>query len=170
MERLQVSLDTFNSNERMPVLDVLRGFALVGILLLNIELFNRVDFGNGILPETQGIDRWVSYFVNYFVTGNFRTLFSLLFGMGFALILARSLDTGRAFVLPYIRRLLALALFGILHSVLLWEGDILLSYAFSAAALLITFFLDWKWIVVALVGLVGLVFGTMLVLTCVIGF
>lgn len=145
--------------ERMPVLDVLRGFALIGILVMNIEWFNRVDYGNGILPETQGVDRWLSYVVNYFVTGNFRTLFSLLFGMGFALILARSLDNGRAFVLPYMRRLLALAMFGILHSILLWDGDILLSYAFSAAALLITLFLDWKWIALALVGLVGLVVG-----------
>lgn len=157
MEDPKVSQST--AIERMPVLDVLRGFALIGILLMNIELFNRVDFGNGILPETQGVDRWLAYVVNYFVTGNFRTLFSLLFGMGFALILARSLDTGQAFVLPYMRRLLALALFGILHSILLWDGDILLSYAFSAAALLITFFLDWKWIAVALVGLVGLVVG-----------
>ena len=147
-------------SERIQALDVVRGFALIGIFFMNIEYFNRsfLDFGTGIPPGVQGIDWLATYFVNYFVAGKFWTIFSLLFGMGFAVMLSRAEETGRPFIKPYIRRIIALALFGILHNVMLWYGDILYSYAFTAGGLLIILFGRWKWILLSIAGLVGVCF------------
>jgi uncharacterized protein len=146
--------------ERIQSIDVVRGFALIGIFFMNIEWFNRsfIDFSLGIPADAQGLDWWANYFVNFFVAGKFWTIFSLLFGMGFAIMLTRSEETGRAFLLPYIRRIIALGIFGFLHTVLVWPGDILLGYAFTAAGLLIVLFGTWKWIVLSILGLGGIVF------------
>ncbi len=136
------ALKPIKASERIQALDVIRGFALIGIFFMNIEWFNRsfLTMGTGIPADVHGIDWLASYFVNFFVAGKFWTIFSLLFGMGFAVMLSRSEATGRAFIKPYIRRIIALAIFGILHNVLLWPGDILYSYAFTAAGLLIILF------------------------------
>jgi uncharacterized protein len=147
-------------SERIQALDVVRGFALIGIFFMNIEYFNRsfLDFGTGIPAGVQGIDWLATYFVNYFVAGKFWTIFSLLFGMGFAVMLSRAEETDRPFIKPYIRRIIALAIFGFLHNVMLWYGDILLSYAFTAGGLLIILFGRWKWILLSIVGLLGFCF------------
>jgi uncharacterized membrane protein YeiB len=154
------ALKPVSAGERIQALDVIRGFALIGIFFMNIEWFNRsfLTMGTGIPSDVHGIDWLASYFVNFFVAGKFWTIFSLLFGMGFAVMLSRSEATGRAFIKPYIRRIIALAIFGILHNVLLWPGDILYSYAFTAAGLLIILFGQWKWIVASIVGLIGFCF------------
>ena len=146
--------------ERIQSIDVIRGFALIGIFFMNVEWFNRAfgDFGNGIQPGLNGINYWASYFVNYFVAGKFWTIFSLLFGMGFAVMLSSAEKNGNALIKLYIRRILALGAFGILHTLLLWPGDILYSYAFTAAGLLIILFGRWKWILISLAGLAGFVF------------
>ncbi len=153
-------LNPVTVSERIHALDVVRGFALIGIFFMNIEYFNRsfLDFGTGIPPGVHGIDWLATYFVNYFVAGKFWTIFSLLFGMGFAVMLSRAEETDRPFIKPYIRRIIALAIFGFLHNVMLWYGDILLSYAFTAGGLLIILFGRWKWILLSLVGLVGFCF------------
>ncbi len=147
-------------NERIQALDVIRGFALIGIFFMNIEWFNRsfFDFGSGIPASAHGIDWLATYFVNFFVAGKFWTIFSLLFGMGFAVMLTRSEETGRVFIKPYIRRILALGVFGLLHTILLWPGDILYSYAFTAAGLLIVLFGQWKWILAGMAMLAGISF------------
>ena len=162
-QRFSGSFPEFKSvmpNERIEALDVIRGFALIGIFFMNIEWFNRsfLTLGTGIPANVHGLDWLASYFVDFFVAGKFWTIFSLLFGMGFAVMLNRSEATGRAFVKPYLRRIAALAVFGILHNVLLWPGDILYSYAFTAAGLLIILFGKWKWIVASMVVLLGICF------------
>jgi uncharacterized protein len=63
-----------------------------------------------------------------------------LFGMGFAVMLGRAEHAGRDFVVPYLRRIAGLALFGIAHFILLWTGDILFSYAVGATALMVLFY------------------------------
>jgi uncharacterized membrane protein YeiB len=135
-------------NERIQSLDVVRGFALIGILMMNVEYFNRAisQLGSGLPAGLTGANLWVSYIVQYFVVGKFWTIFSLLFGMGFAVMLTRAERAGRGFLVPYLRRIAALAVFGALHSILLWSGDILFSYAVGAAALLIVLYGRPKWI------------------------
>ncbi len=126
--------------QRIEALDVVRGFALFGIFLMNIEFFNRTfaTFGEGMPRGLTGVDWWASWFVNYFVQGKFWTIFSLLFGMGFAVMMVRAEQAGREFIRVYLRRVLALAVFGALHYIFIWEGDILFTYAVAALILMVT--------------------------------
>lgn len=128
--------------ERIQALDVIRGFALLGIFLMNIEWFNRPlsDLGAGMAAGQQGIHYAASWWVDVFVRGKFWTMFSMLFGMGFAVMLTRATAAQRSFVVPYLRRTAALAAIGLVHGVLIWGGDILLSYAAAAALLLLILF------------------------------
>jgi uncharacterized protein len=147
-------------NQRIEALDVVRGFALLGIFLMNIEWFNRpfAAFGEGIPRDATGLDWLAGMFVAYFVAGKFWTIFSLLFGMGFAVMLVRAERAGREFVKVYLRRILALAVFGAVHFVYIWDGDILFSYAVGALALLIVLYGRAKPIVLACAVLIGLGF------------
>ena len=113
---------------RVEALDALRGFALLGILLMNSEFFARPLQGIalGFDPQWQGLDRFAGLFVATFVQGKFWTLFSLLFGMGFAVMAERA---GERFDAVFRRRLAALLAIGIAHAFLLWAGDILVPYA-----------------------------------------
>ena len=140
--------------QRLDVLDVLRGFALIGICVVNVEFFNRpvVESGEGIPAGLRGLDWLSAFIVNYFVTGKFWILFSLLFGMGFALMLERASAAGRSFLPAYLRRIAALAVFGLLHHIFLWSGDILLSYAIGALVLLIALFARGKWLLAAILA------------------
>lgn len=143
--------------DRLHLMDALRGFALLGILLMNIEFFNRSvhDFMAGIdtTPGAPGVAAWIVY---VFVQGKFWVLFSLLFGMGFALMQDRLEGTGRPFSRLYFRRTLALMAFGLLHIVLLWPGDIL--FAYGITALMLMAFLQVRGVAVLITGL-GLYFG-----------
>jgi uncharacterized protein len=128
-------------DERITTLDVIRGIALFGILLMNVEFFNRPigELDIGLPPNVAGLDHGAGWFVHVFIRSKFWTMFSLLFGMGFAVMLSRAQAAGRPFLAPYIRRTLALALFGFLHCVFVWNGDILFDYAMGAAFLLVVF-------------------------------
>ena len=142
---------------RIEALDVVRGFALFGIFLMNIEFFNRSmsGIGDGMPLGLTGLDWLASWFISYFVQGKFWTIFSLLFGMGFAVMLTRAERAGRPFLAPYLRRILGLAVFGAAHFIFLWAGDILFSYAVAAGALLILLYGTWKPILLAVLVLVG---------------
>ncbi len=143
---------------RIEALDVVRGFALLGIFLMNIEFFNRTLNGivMGMPPGLTGLDWWAGWFIAYFVQGKFWTIFSLLFGMGFAVMLTRAQRAGRNFLGPYLRRILALAAFGAEHYIFLWGGDILFSYAVGAGALLLLLYGNWKWGLTTVVSLIAL--------------
>jgi uncharacterized protein len=148
------------ANQRIEALDAVRGFALIGICLMNIEFFNRsiANLGQGMPVGLTGIDWLASYFVAYFVAGKFWTIFSLLFGMGFAVMLTRAEIAERSFLKPYVRRIAALAVFGALHHIFLFAGDILFSYSVAAVFLLVVLYGKWKWIVAVLVLSIGLAF------------
>lgn len=124
--------------ERIADIDVVRGFALLGILLMNVEFFGRAiaDLDGGMVPGTTGLHHWADWFVHVFVRGKFWTMFSLLFGMGFAVMLGRAEARGAPFAGPYLRRTLVLGVIGLAHFVLLWGGDILFSYSVGALLLL----------------------------------
>ncbi len=155
-----VHLAPVTSAERIQALDVVRGFALFGIFLMNVEYFNRptADMGVGVPEGLSAIDWFASWFVDNFVQGKFWTIFSMLFGMGFAVMLSRAQSAGRNFLGPYLRRILALAVFGGAHYLFLWNGDILFSYAVGAGALLILLFGEWKPIILAAIILTGIAF------------
>lgn len=126
------------SPERIAWLDAVRGFALWGILLMNLEAFAGpyLQAMSGVDPTLSGVDRLADAFVYVFVQGKFWTLFALLFGVGFALMQDGAQRARADFTLVYSRRLMALAAFGLAHALLLWEGDILFTYAVAGAVLL----------------------------------
>ncbi|HET6603178.1 MAG TPA: DUF418 domain-containing protein [Xanthomonadaceae bacterium] len=137
---------------RIAALDAARGFALLGILLMNIEFFTRplVGFVLGFDTTLHGADRDAGWLVMAFVQGKFWTLFSLLFGAGFALMLERAQARGRSFFPLYVRRLTVLLLIGLAHTLLIWAGDILVIYAMAGFVLLVLFRSTpvarlWKW-------------------------
>ncbi|HEY0334501.1 MAG TPA: DUF418 domain-containing protein [Stenotrophomonas sp.] len=124
--------------ERIVVMDVLRGFALLGILLMNIEAFvGPLNLAlTGLDPALSGADRIADALVYIFIQGKFYTLFSLLFGMGFAVMATRAEQAGRGFAPFYLRRSAGLLLIGLAHTLLLWSGDILVTYALLSVLLL----------------------------------
>ena len=119
--------------ERIEVLDVLRGFALFGILASNLRGFVAPApvYFNPRLMWTATADRLVQAVLDTLVSGKFITLFAFLFGLGFAVQLGRAEARGSRFVAFYSRRLLVLFMFGVAHALLLWWGDILLFYALT---------------------------------------
>ncbi|HHW4681479.1 MAG TPA: DUF418 domain-containing protein, partial [Xylella taiwanensis] len=133
-------LHPMTQNERIAIFDILRGCALLGILLMNIECFvGPIDAGiTGIDPQLTGADRFADALIYVLVQGKFYTLFSLLFGMGFAVMSKRATDAARAFMPFYLRRSLGLLTIGLIHAVLIWSGDILVLYALMAVPLLMS--------------------------------
>ena len=118
-------------HERVDEMDVLRGFALLGILLMNIEAFvgPLLTALTGLDPALTGADKGVDWLIYVLVQGKFMTLFSLLFGMGFAVMLERARERGSSGNGLYLRRLFVLLGFGLVHALLIWSGDILVPYA-----------------------------------------
>ncbi len=129
------------ASERIEAMDVLRGFALLGILLMNIEAFvgPLVASLDGLDPRLTGVDRVVDAAIYILVQGKFYLLFSLLFGMGFGVMMQRADARGHAFGALYLRRTLALLVIGLIHLLLIWSGDILTVYALIALPLLVIF-------------------------------
>ena len=146
------------ATDRLDALDVLRGFALIGICIANVEFFNRpvVESGQGIPTGLHGLDWLVAFLAAYLVSGKFWTIFSLLFGMGFALMLERARVAGRPFAPTYGRRVGVLLAIGLLHHTLLWSGDILISYAAGALALMLALLAPARVLVIGLIACIAL--------------
>ena len=128
-----------SSSDRILFIDVLRGIALFGILAANMRaFFAPLDIYGNINALFSGrADRIAQGFIDAFISGKFITLFSFMFGLGFAIQLSRAEARGARFMGFYPRRLLALALFGLIHGIFIWAGDILLTYSLSGALLLL---------------------------------
>lgn len=146
-----LSAAPIGDRDRLPVMDILRGFALLGIFLMNIEFFTRTlqTYSGGVSPS-EGLDHALGLAVYVAVQGKFWVLFALLFGMGFALMRDRASSAGRPFFGLYLRRTLLLALFGALHIAFVWVGDILLAYAITALLLMM-----FAWLRGTAAGVVG---------------
>lgn len=134
------SLAPVSGKERIATLDVARGFALLGILLVNMHSFAR-PFGDfvdtTIAPGTPWYDAAAKFGVAAFCTGKFYPLFSMLFGIGLAIQHSRAAMAGRPFGGVAARRLLFLGLLGLLHGLLIWYGDVLLIYSIVSVALVL---------------------------------
>ena len=120
------------NQDRSQILDVLRGFALLGVLLDNI--FGFTGWGNFSQAQREALPTWpadgiLGLFELAFVKGKFYSVFSLLFGIGFSIILMRNEQKGLDPLKIFYRRLFILFLIGAAHLYFLWEGDILMLYA-----------------------------------------
>ncbi|MEO5844107.1 MAG: DUF418 domain-containing protein [Caldimonas sp.] len=134
--------------ERIVALDVLRGFALLGIFIMNMPGFSHSMFAMPV-PPNGIIDAIVAVLRETLFAGKFNLLFGLVFGIGFAFQMKRLQGTeperpGRPLATPvphrstrlYARRLSFLLVVGLVHAMLLWSGDVLLIYAILGFALL----------------------------------
>ena len=120
------------SSERYVILDALRGIALLGICLANYPEFSLYTFQGKEAVEampTANIDHLWRYFHYIFIDGKFYTLFSLLFGIGFFIIISNIAKKNQGGLAVFYRRMLILVIIGTLHLFFLWAGDILLLYA-----------------------------------------
>ena len=123
---------------RLLHLDALRGFALLGILMVNIASFASAYFGMAV-PDpafARPVDRAVRWLVACLFETKFYLLFSFLFGYSFTLQMTAAEHAGHAFVPRMLRRLLGLWLIGAAHAVWLFHGDILCTYAVLGLVLL----------------------------------
>lgn len=117
--------------ERHELLDALRGFALFGVLLVNLRSLSLYDFlpaGERAALASAGLDAWLAPFMAALVDGTSITLFSLLFGVGFAIQQQRAADQPEG-KRRYVRRMVLLFGFGLVHAYFFWWGDILRYYA-----------------------------------------
>ena len=109
--------------KRYVVLDALRGFALLGIILANFPEFSLWTFADS--ASHTPLDRIVRALQFIFIDGKFYTLFSLLFGIGFSI----QMENAGQRTATFYRRMVTLFVIGLLHLMLLWSGDILMLYA-----------------------------------------
>lgn len=156
---------------RIASLDVLRGFALLGILFMNIQSFsmpgsaylNPYSYG-----DMQGANYAVWLFSHIFADQKFMSLFSMLFGVGVLVFTqGREKRLGSALGLHY-RRCFWLLVFGMMHAYLLWYGDILVCYALCGFLIywMRNVSVKWLWVwavvMLAIASLLNLAFGMML--------
>ncbi len=124
-------LEPVAPNERIQALDLLRGWAMFGVLWSNLNDWY------GVADETTWLDRAIGFVQEYFVEGRFFTLLCFLFGIGFGIQLTRAAQRGVSIQRTYVRRSAALLAIGLVHTLLIWHGDILTSYALVSFALLL---------------------------------
>jgi uncharacterized protein len=125
------SLTPTPPKKRIIEIDFVRGFALLGILIVNMSLFNGSVFDMITLPAVDpNFSEVISRgFIYLFAEGKFYSLFSLLFGLGFSMFIIREELYGVKTEFAYLRRIAALMVFGIIHAFFIWSGDILLAYS-----------------------------------------
>jgi len=117
--------------DRVVVIDTLRGIALFGILVVNMQFFAQpmISVMLGFQPTDYFLDTASTFLIKLLFEGKFYVLFSALFGYGFAVFLSKSLPEGQTILPVFRRRLAILLLIGIMHLVFLWSGDILIYYS-----------------------------------------
>lgn len=130
--------------ERVAVVDVLRGFAMFGILVVNMEGFSSPGYhaASGERLWTGLVDRLAESLVAHGAAGKFMAMFAFLFGLGFAMMMERAEARNLSFVPIQTRRLLVLLVIGLVHGFLIFYGDILVTYALAGFLLLL--FRRWR--------------------------
>ncbi|WP_404451706.1 DUF418 domain-containing protein [Virgibacillus necropolis] len=134
-----MSAEPIRESKRLLWIDAARGFAIFGIFMVNVGAFSAPYFMHGgeagAWPGT--VDHFVQSFIDVFFQASFYTLFSLLFGFGFQLMIDRLVEKGEHVYGILFRRLLLLIGFGVVHAFAIWYGDILLSYGIIGLLLLL---------------------------------
>ena len=125
------ALEPVAPSERIQALDLLRGWAMFGVLWSNLNDWY------GTTDETTRFDRILSFSQEWLVESRFYTLLCFLFGIGFGIQLMRAAERRTSVQRTYIRRSAALLAIGLIHGMLIWRGDILTLYALVSFALLL---------------------------------
>ena len=131
------SLRPTRPGARIRSLDLLRGFALLGILIMNIQSFSMVGaayMNPTAYGDLSGSNGWVFVLSHVLADNKFMTLFAMLFGAGIVLMTSRVEARGTNSAGVHYRRTLILLVIGLLHAYLLWAGDVLVTFALCALA------------------------------------
>ena len=122
--------------ERILAIDVLRGFAIFGIFLVNITTFHTpyLYAGDPLFINTK-LEFVIFAFVDIFIQASFYSLFAFLFGYSFMLI-KEKIGDGRPFYQLALRRMVILFGIGFIHAFFIWSGDILITYALIGIVLI----------------------------------
>jgi uncharacterized protein len=155
-------------SERIIALDALRGFAILGILVMNIQSFSMVGaayMNPTVYGDLTGLNKWVWILSHVFADQKFMTIFSLLFGAGILLFTERIEKKGLKPLAFHYRRTFWLIVVGRLHAYLIWYGDILVTY--GLCALIVVLFrklspralLIFGILVIAVASILSLFFG-----------
>ena len=129
---MAVAITPLSVSGRIEALDAIRGLAVLGMLLVNVQSFAMIEaayINPSAYGELTGINRSVWIWTHVLGDQKFITLFSLLFGAGIVLFARRLEDKGVSPLRPFYRRMFWLLLLGLLHAYVLWHGDILVCYA-----------------------------------------
>jgi uncharacterized protein len=127
--------NTFSSvlqTDRIVSIDLLRGLAVLGILIMNIQHFSMPTaayINPSAYGDLTGLNKWVWIISHILASGKFMSIFSMLFGAGILLFTQRAELKGLNSAVLHYRRMGWLLLFGLMHAYLLWTGDILVSYS-----------------------------------------
>jgi len=137
---------------RIDDMDIIRGMALFGVLMMNLaEVFRVPYFGKGPRVELGLLERIVMRTQTTFLAGKAMTLFSILFGVGLAIFWERAHARGPGATWLLARRLFFLALFGLAHAFFIWYGDILFLYALTGLVALL-FLRVRTWVLLTVIG------------------
>ena len=139
-------------SERIIEVDIVRAIALIGIVIVNYQSPNLAGAG---FASNGRADHVANSIVEAFFNGKFYPLFSLLFGFGMAVQLTLAQARGVGFVPFYLRRLAVLFLLGVVHSLFVWNGDILHVYAFWGLLLLACSSLSDRLLLIIALVLIG---------------
>jgi uncharacterized protein len=126
-----VDLSPVAPEERIHALDMLRGWAMFGVLWSNLNDWY------GTAPPATVSDRALAFAQAFLLESRFYTLLCVLFGIGFGIQLTRAAARGRDVTATYYRRSASLLAIGLVHGLLIWNGDILTMYALAAFALVL---------------------------------
>lgn len=140
------------AGERIASIDVARGVALLGILFVNIHYMAEpagIYFESVPPANASPLSRFAWYLYHTFCEGKFYPLFSMLFGAGLAIQFERAKVRGNGWWLAPIRRLLTLLFIGVAHALLIWYGDILVTYAIVGFAMIFLVRLSLQWLAIA---------------------
>ncbi|WP_229599564.1 DUF418 domain-containing protein [Runella rosea] len=151
-------------SSRIAIIDMLRGFALLGILLMNIPGFSMADYSFEVFKnDPDNPNFWLYQFIGIFFEGKMRAMFGMVFGAGVLLFIANKGTKGTSVHALYYRRMFWLLLFGLIHShLILWIGEILYLYAVCGMILYLFRNVPPKYLVwaVPIVAVVSFVAGT----------
>ncbi len=162
---MHAKLTPVSESQRITSLDVLRGFALLGILAMNIQSFSMISaayFNPTAYGDLTGANGWVWRMTHVLVDMKFMAIFSMLFGAGIILMASRAESRGQAVTGVHYRRMAWLIVFGLLHAHLLWYGDILYWYGMCGLVVYLFRRLRPQWLL--LWGLVSIAIASALML------
>ena len=116
-----------SENSRISLIDMLRGFALLGILMMNIPGFSMADYSfEAFKNDPDSFNFWLYQFIGVFFEGKMRAMFGMVFGAGVLLFIANKSAKGTSVHWLYYRRMFWLLIFGLIHAhLILWIGEIL---------------------------------------------